>query len=285
MAGLEEILARFASGNAANGSGNGNAANIAKRMNAGHMAKAAHHLGKAMECAKAAHGHFGKCAGSMMSHMKAMKAADGGAADHLTAALGHMAAGNAKMEEMSDHHDLAQHWLGKAGTAGTSGTGGGTSADESGPGGNVGGGSSDLDQGKLTEGGVPMYDPMSAYPGKAAGYSKEVVDQLIAATKAAALAEGKLEIMSRMPAGPSQVRRFGSIDKAFGAGGGLDQGHADARSVLYKGVNLDPRDQTEAVDASAQMLNNMYENPHLFAKKVTDPTFRGGAGIKRQASR
>ncbi len=267
MADLNSILARFSGGNV----------DVVKRGASAkaHMAKAAHHLGKAMECAKAAHGHFGKCAGCMMDHMKAQKS--GATSDHLTQALTHMAAGNAKMEEMHDHHDLAQHHMGKA--AGASGSTGGAADESSAPGQNVGGESGDVSQGHLTEGSVPFYDPTMPYPGKAAGagYTKEIVDQLIAAERKAAAAEAKVDVYSKLPAGNPRAVRFGEINKAFAPGSGAGDA-PDAVGALYKNVNMNPADPAQATDAAAQVIMNMHAHPQLFAKSVTDPSFRGRAG-------
>ena len=267
MANLDEIFARMSA-----------RADVNKRGMSGkaHMAKAAHHLGKMMECAKAAHGHFGKAAGCMMDHVKAMKSADAATlkkaadGDHVTTAMGHMAAGNAKMEEMQDHGELAQHYMGKAAGA------------EGGEGSNVGGGATDLGQSTLTEGNVPGYDAQNPYPGKAAsaGYTKEIVDALVAAAAKAANAEGQLEIMKRMPAtsGP-KAARFAEIGKAFAPGTGAGD-QPNALEALFKDVELNPRDPEQAKNAATTMLANMYRNPRIFAKSPADPSFRGLGGVR-----
>ena len=269
MANLDEIFARMAARNDVNKRG-------ASGMHKGMMTKAAHHLGKMMECAKAAHGHFGKAAGCMMDHVKAMKSADAPTlkkaadGDHVTTAMGHMAAGNAKMEEMQDHGELAQHYMGKAAGA------------EGGPGESVGGGATDTGQGSLTEGDVPMYDAHNAYPGKAAsaGYTKEIVDALVAAAAKAANAEGQLEIMKRMPAtsGP-KAARFAEIGKAFAPGTGAGD-QPNALEALFKDVNINPGDPEQAKGAATTMIANMYRNPRIFAKSVSDPSFHGTGGVR-----
>lgn len=264
MANLDEIFARMSA-----------RADVNKRGMSGkaHMAKAAHHLGKMMECAKSAHGHFGKAAGCMMDHVKAQKAAGVSKAageEHVTAAMGHMAAGNAKMEEMQDHGELAQHYMGKAAGA------------EGGEGSNVGGGATDAGQGKLTEGEVPDYDGKNPYPGKAAGtgYTKEIVDALVAAAAKAANAEGQLEIMKRMPAtsGP-KAARFAEIGKAFAPGTGAGD-QPNALAELFKDVNINPGDPEQAKGAATTMIANMYRNPRIFAKSVSDPSFHGTGGVR-----
>ncbi len=286
MANLDEIFARIA-GRAAGATG------VEKRFSKASFGKAAHHLGKMMECAKSAQGHFGKAAGCMMEHVKAQKSADPATlkkaadGDHVTAAMGHMAAGNAKMEEAQDHGDLAQHYMGKAAGGDEDGISGGASGG-GGEGFPVGGSSSGKGQGDLTEGGVPQYDATGAYPNKAAGgYTKEIVDQLIAATKAAgdaaakaAAAEAKVEVMSKFPASNPRVARFADVGKAFAPGSGAGE-QPSTVEALYKGVNLNPASPGQATDAAAQMIANMHANPGIFAKPVTDPSFRGTAGVRR----
>ena len=258
MANIDELLAKYSG-----------QSTIAKRMSKDAMAKAVHHFGKAAECHKAAHGHMGKCASSMMAHVKAMKAA-GDAEDHMTAAMGHMAAANAKMEEGADHHELGMHYMGKAAGA------------EGGEGSSVGGGATDLGQGTLTEGGVAQYSSDEPYPGKAArgGYSKEIVDQMVALAAKAAAAEAKAEVYANLPVGNPQRQLFAIGKEAFPVGGGQQQG-GGAIETLFKNVNLNPNDFGSATEAAARVIENMHANPGMFAKSVTDPSFKGGAGSKR----
>jgi hypothetical protein len=274
MANLDEIFARMASRQSAQST------DMQKRGNKAAFGKAAHHLGKMMECAKSAHGHFGKAAGCMMDHVKAMKAAGVNKAageEHVTAAMGHMASGNAKMEEMQDHGELAQHYMGKAAGGEGESTGGGAHEIT---GNEVGGSSRSRGQGELTEGGVPEYDSQNPYPNKAAGYTKEIVDALVAAAAKAANAEGQLEIMKRMPAtlGP-KAARFAEIGKAFAPGTGAGD-QPNALEALFKDVNTNPADPEQAKGAATTMIANMYRNPRIFAKSVTDPSFRGTGGVR-----
>ena len=159
------------------------------------------------------------------------------------------------LDDMAEHHSLAKAYIAKA------------ASDDGGPGGST----IDLAQDFLSEGDVATYDSDQPYQGKSAG----LIDRLIAAESAKAAAEAKVELMSQLPLGAPKARLF-AIDKAAFAGGGFDQ-RADALGALMKGVDLNPADPGQAQQAAIQMIANMHDNPRLFAKSITDPSFRGRA--------
>ena len=96
----------------------------------------------------------------------------------------------------------------------------------------------------------------------------------------AANAEGQLEIMKRMPAtsGP-KAARFAEIGKAFAPGTGAGD-QPNALEALFKDVNINPGDPEQAKGAATTMIANMYRNPRIFAKSVSDPSFHGTGGVR-----
>jgi hypothetical protein len=186
-------------------------------------------------------------------HLSKAIACHGKAIDAL--GQGQLTALGQHLDDMAEHHSLAKAYITKAAT---------TDAG-------AGGAAFNLDQGSLSEGDVPTYDADEPYQGKAAS----LVDRLIAAESAKAAAEAKVELMSQLPLGAPKARLF-AIDKAAFPGTGLDQ-RADALGALMKGVDLNPADPGQAQQAAIQMISNMHDNPRLFAKSVTDPSFRGRA--------
>jgi hypothetical protein len=186
-------------------------------------------------------------------HLSKAIACHGKAIDAL--GQGQLTALGQHLDDMAEHHSLAKAYLAKAATADAG----------------AGGQAIDLTQDFLSEGDVPGYDADQPYQGKAAS----LVDRLIAAEAAKAAAEAKVELMSQLPLGGPKARLF-AIDKVAFPGSGLDQ-RADALGMLMKGVDLNPADPGQAQQAATQMISNMHDNPRLFAKSITDPSFRGRA--------
>jgi len=234
-----------------------NTSDLAKRFNKGALSKAAHHIAKAADCHKAACSHMEKCAGSMMAHVKAQKAADG-SSEHLTTAMDHMAKANGAMEEMADHHELAQHYCTKA-------AGGDDIGGEMGP----------ANLSSAGGGGDISLDPTQ--PMKAAGFMKEVMDTVTEAVRKAAFAEGQLEAIKNMPAGPKKAVIYPVNKTMFG---GAPETEPDKAELLMKGINMNATESQDIAQNATTMLRNMFANPGTFAKNTASPEFRADALVK-----
>jgi hypothetical protein len=254
----------------------------------GHLAKAMSHLGKAAGCQKTAMGAMRALHNLHAEQAKKVATAKAaGAADvpfpHAEA-LGHCHKCASALSEMNDHHELAQHHLGKMAAGENLGPGDGdpnwmhTHSSEN------------LDQSHLTEGGVPALpdgqNPMKAMMAamlKGEFMSKPQVDALIAAQVDAAFQKGRAEALERMPA-PVVGGRPLAFDVTK-VGGGVGENTDDVQTALMKGIDLrqlqhagnNSDAQRAATAVASKMIGNMISGG-LGRNPITDPTFRGAAG-------
>ena len=231
--------------------------------------KASDHFGKAAAEYKSAGTHLGKAAEHAFGQLKeaaakgletvTLKKAD---VDKL---IDHMNECKACMGKGADHMDIGSHNLGKvtSGFASWSGEPGDISAPSAGD----------------------EYDSTRPVFGRGAGYSQDVVEQLVKAEKEkgealarAAAAEARAEAYKAMPAGPRKGFAF-PVEKGFGGGAG-DPGGDDRLTSLMKGVNVDTEDPDSIAAGATKMLANMFASPGKFARSVMDPSFHGQAGGK-----
>jgi len=247
---------------------------VTKRFGAAHKAaisKASSSLNKAMASHKAGMASLGKAASLVMGAKKAATALPLEELLKSDGLAGHISKAHEHFSDAADHHEMAAFHLAKA--AGAS-VGGGEESEN-----DVGGNAGEVDQSHLTEGDVPGYPADGPYQGKGAGVfiPKELFERLVAAEAGKAAAEARVEVLSSLPAGPSKARTF-VIGKNALPGTGTGAGEqANAMETLFKGVNVNPQDPDSATQAATAMLANMFGAPQIFAKSVTDPSFRGAA--------
>ena len=263
---------------------------LAKRASKAAFGKAAHHLMKAgqanadcMKCMgklagmhgafvrKLAAGELGKAEGDGFDHAGAMKL--------IQEAHGHAT-------EAGDHMEMANVALGKAG--GSEDTAANATAGDRANGtviGEYGGADVEgVDAGTRTEGTVPWYSATDPYPGKAARtagdvppagfFSKAQVDLMVENARLKAQVDG----FAKTPVGVFKGRTAMSQPGAevIGADGEGDLG------TLMKGIDhVDQNDPSSVTAAAGRMIGNMLANSRKFGKSVFDPSFRGGAGLKR----
>ena len=267
---------------------NANKDDLAKRAAGavrGHMDKVAGHLAKAMS----AHADAMKClgkAGSLLAGDVSKAASTAGAMDELkNAAVGFMkAADEMQLSKAAAVSAVSSADVAAGGPAGAGAATGVVSA---------------IAQSTMTEGDVKWYDACSDYFAAAGAKDLRVVPGMVTQAQAeamakAAVAEAKVElltgqnkdlqaILSKTPGGDRKGRVFPVLDK--GVMTGHESGEKDKNSILLDGVNLDniqsPDDRRKA---ASTMVANMIGNPKVFAKSLFDPSFRGGAGMKRTSS-
>lgn len=236
---------------------------LAKRVSRAaqeHLDRALHHVGKAAGCHKEAM----SCCKALASMHKeaAMKAAsgdiakaDGTSFDH-NAAADHVVKMHGALTQMMDHHDMADHHIGKAA-------------------GNVATGDANewtghrVDSAPVQHSGLPT--PSAApMPGKAAGtYTQAEVDLLV---KNAAL-EAELTALKKSPAGQRRGVAFDTRVEQLGSSVATDK-----QSTLLKGVAVDRDDPDSVARGAAKMIGNMLSNPNMFGRPMNDPEFHGAAG-------
>lgn len=250
-----------------------------------HLAKAKHHLGKAMECHKAAMECVAKLAKMHHAHHEAHKAAgehefDHGAAAKLIARLhGHHS-------DTHDHHELAHHHLSMAHEAGgnvhhaggRSGQGEGTVEDPHKGTKTPEGELETLLQHIMTEGHVPGLNDGSG-PSKAAGGEGSALEQLLKAVQEAGYYKGKAEALEKLPANTgSSPRNFDFSSIGFNS---TNDGEDPRMAAVKKAAGaVDMNDPQAREAAAARVLGTMVGNPSMFAQGMDEGGFRGQAGTK-----
>lgn len=234
------------------------------------LTKAASHLRKAEELRE-------KCMKSLAKCSEMGKAAKGeDIAEHLSEM-------DKFLKAMGDHHDMAEHNMGKA-LGGSNGTvlGGGERE-----------GVSLASEEKAGEG-VDMFATNSPYSASALATMvksavteatqaavKPLEEKLAKAAEENSYMKGQLDTMSKMPLGGVTKPRLFGIDKsmAMPAGMGNDDGTTEVNSEINKAFNsIDGDDPDTAIRASARIIGLRAANPAMFGKSLHDPSFKGGAG-------
>jgi hypothetical protein len=258
------------------GSSQEDLAKRASAMSKEALGRAMEHLGKAAACGKGAltcvralgdmHREVATAAKSLVAAgedavAKAAavdalrKAADGfshaTALDSVHKALGHLGA-------LGDHHEIAQHNIGKA-----------LGVDAPGYSHHI--------EPAPVDPAAPAYSADSPYSGKGASgvYTKEAHEAILAAATKAARLEGELEALRRLPASPNRARLF-EVGKA--AGVPEQSGATRPLELLMDGVSADASDPDQMARAAGRMIGNMIRRPDVFGKSLSDPAFRGLAG-------
>lgn len=173
------------------------------------------------------------------------------ALDSVHKALGHLGA-------LGDHHEIAQHNIGKA-----------LGVDAPGYSHHI--------EPAPVDPAAPVYSADGPYPGKGASgvYTKEAHEAILAAATKAARLEGELEALRRLPANPNRARLF-EVGKA--AGVPEASGSTRPLELLMDGVSADAADPEQMARAAGRMIGNMIRRPDVFGKSLSDPTFRGQVG-------
>lgn len=227
-----------------------------------HLAKAAGHIAKAITCKAAGDQHLNAL--HEMCKGFAMKAAakEKNEFDH-EKALEHCIAAKSAGYEVDDHHEMAAHHLEKAAVGSREDGAGVGTGDPTAANGGTDGGGSVIDQSKLTEGGVPEYDPTKPYAGKSA------MDNLVHKAQEAAYWRGKAEALERMPASSNGPR---PVNYDFAKGMVPDQ---TAQQKLMEGVQLS-EDPDVRQKSAARLIGNMITQG-VGKNPIFDSSFRGNS--------
>lgn len=245
----------------------------------GHIEKAKMHLQKAMDC-------HGKACGAYNEMAKCMGKADGASETKHMKALGE------HLTMMADHHDLAMHSIGKAADSwkGQPSTSPGESEHTEVPA-TTTESIKELPQFHMTEGEVAGStfrgggDSPYAAAAMAAEVAKAVAAAMAPVNEKLAKAEtdnaflkGQMTVIERQPGGGARPRMFGG-DGGYASLSAPGDPAADVNKEIgkaYAQINVDDPEGT--AQATARIIGIRAAHPGLFAKKITDPDYRGSVG-------
>lgn len=261
-----------------------NAEELAKRAAASHkafIAKAQEHLKKAAAC-------HGKACEAFNNLHKCMGKADG-AGEHET----HLRSLASALSSMGDHHEIALHNLGKVTS---SWTGESKEAPKSSEGGDVSQANTEaitlhtnesMSEGAETTGPFATNSPYSAAAiaelvKKAVGDStKDLSEKLTKVTEENAFMKGQMAVLERLPSSGPRPRLFnnGSDGAALSVLNAPDTKAAvNAEIQKAYGDAVNSGDADTAIHSAARIIGLRALHPEHFAKKITDPDYKGGAG-------
>jgi hypothetical protein len=256
---------------------------LAKRASAASKAS----LGKAHEHLKKAVACHGKACEALNNLHKCMGKADG-AAEHET----HLRSLASALSSMGDHHDIALHHLGKVASSFVGET---KETPKVGEGGDVSNANTEavdlLAHGHVSEDAdtTGMFATNSPY--SAAALTAEIAKQVMAATKPLQdkLAEtekqlefqkGQMSVLEKLPAGGPRPRLMSGAE-VFPIPAGDPKSEVNARINKswqdFAGATA-VGDDHAAIHAGARIIGEIVSHPGQFAKKLTDPDFKGAVG-------
>lgn len=247
---------------------------LAKRYSEAHKAsitKGIGHIRKAEELRE-------KCMKALAKCTEMGKAADGDVEKKKEVEKAHEEM-DKFLKAMGDAHELAEMHMGKA-LGGPNGTvlGGGDRE-----------GVSLATEEKAGEG-TDLYATNSPY--SASVIASAIKDAVAAAVKPLedklqksevdnARLAGQVEVLGRMPANVGTRPRLFGMDKASAMPVGMsgdDEKDAVNAEIRKSFGEIDPNDPDTAIASASRIIGLRAANPQMFGKKLTDPSFKGGAG-------